>query len=370
MNGWTPLWRPPIGGPDQSADLAQQLTHTVASGLLRDSVHTGRLEMELAGFFARRAIAVGSGMDALELVLDTLREPGREVHVPAHAFQAIPALAARLGFTPVPMDVDPNTLAPAVAAAEKVPSSGIVIWIHHGGIVADYAETTIAALWQRGVTVIEDCAYVLPTDPSGPGTWGDASTWSFAPTKPISSTAGGAVVTANTALAQEIRDRRKHSGVEHLWELGDTLLRNRTLSETDALLATYQFRTRTTTAAALARVADAYATTLLAERPDLLPVGRRPQSTWSRFCVDLGDGHDALDTQAALAREQIGTAVMFARPWTDYPALAPYETGSLPGLRALLRRTLCLPFHTGLSRDDTARVTKVLLGILSEGASS
>ncbi|MFJ3097931.1 DegT/DnrJ/EryC1/StrS family aminotransferase [Streptomyces hydrogenans] len=370
MNGWMPLWRPALGHPDQSTALAQQMAHTVGSGLLRDSIHTSRLEMELSGFFARRSVAVGSGMDALELVLETLREAGREVHVPAHAFQAIPALAARLGFTPVPMDVDPTTLAPTVTAAEKVPSSGIVIWIHHGGIVADYAETTIAALWQRGVTVIEDCAYVLPTDPSGPGTWGDASTWSFAPTKPISSTAGGAVVTANTALAQEIRDRRKHSGVEHLWELGDTLLRNRGLSETDALLATHQWKARTTTAAALRNVADAYATTLLAERPDLLPSGRRPRSTWSRFCVDLGDGNDALTVQAALAREQIGSSVMFARPWTDYPALAPYETNTTPGLRALLRRTICLPFHTGISPDDTLRVTKALLSILSEGASA
>jgi dTDP-4-amino-4,6-dideoxygalactose transaminase len=57
---------------------------------------------------------------------------------------------------------------------------------------------------------------------------------------------------------------------------------------------------------------------------------------------------------------------MTPRPWADYPALTSFRPDrEQPGLRNLLDRTLCLPFHPGLTREDVRRTAGALLGVLA-----
>ncbi|MFJ4184162.1 DegT/DnrJ/EryC1/StrS family aminotransferase [Kitasatospora sp. NPDC089509] len=359
------LWRPPALDEAGHRQLTDAFTATLSTGRLREGPHTAALEHALARHFTRHAVAVRSGMDALELLLEHYATPGRTVLVPAHAFQAIPALAARLGARPEPAPVDPASLAPLPSLADRT-DRPLVLWIHHGGIVAVHARATIAALRRRGATVIEDGAYLLPDDaPGGPGTWGDAATLSFAPTKPLSGTGGAAVLTADTGLADRLRQRRTHSGTEDLWAAGDQLLRYRSASELDALLATAQWHRRPVTAGALAAVADCYTATLTSRRPELLPPGRVPQSTWGRYLVHLPATHPAAPVRARLAEHGIASSVMAPRPWYDYPALTPFRPAAeQPGLRHLLDHTLALPYHPGLTLGHIQRTARVLLHVL------
>lgn len=367
MNGSTQdpvrTWAPAKLPDDGSAkDFAVELTEILSSGQLRDGHHTGALEEQVGGFFGRRAVAVGSGMDALELLLEACAVRGRRVLVPAHCFQAIPALVARLGGRPVALPVDPATLAPPRDVAAE--DGTVLIWVHHAGIVADYAPAAIERLRRAGTTVIEDCAYVLPDSPRGPGSWGDAAVFSFAPTKPMSGFGGAVVITASERLADTVRARRTHSGVEDRWQHGDQLLRWRGMSEADALLASWRWRQRAAVADQLARVRARYRSHLLAERPELMPAGRTPSSTWGRYTADL-DRFDAAAVQSALADRGIHTSIMAPAPWSDYPALSAYApTEPIPLLRTLLRRTLALPHHPRMSEQDADRTCQALLAVL------
>jgi dTDP-4-amino-4,6-dideoxygalactose transaminase len=188
--------------------------------------------------------------------------------------------------------------------------------------------------------------------------------FSFAPTKPMSGFSGAVVVARTARLAEKVRARRSHSGVESLWEQGDQLLRWRGMSEADALLALCRWRRRHHTAARLAEVRARYRSGLLERKPSLLLAGRTPGSTWGRYTVDLGQ-LDASRVKSALADHGVHSSIMAPAPWSDYPALAafasPQET---PALRALLRRTLALPYHPRMSDRDIDRTCHALLTAL------
>ncbi|MGW7579749.1 DegT/DnrJ/EryC1/StrS family aminotransferase [Kitasatospora sp. NPDC054768] len=356
-----PLWKPPA--LDQPAAV-HAFGRLLDSGRLRDGRHTRDLEQQVGRFFDRPCVAVGSGMDALELLLEAVGVRDRRVLIPAHAFQAIPALVARLGGHPVPVPVDPASLAPAPAVTGLTGRRAVVIWIHHTGVVATHARATIDALRGQGATVIEDGAYLLPVDPAGPGTWGDAALVSFAPTKPMSATAGAVVIMRSEETAQLVRARRTHSGVESRWQDGDVLLRQRSLTEADALLAGLQWGRRAETADGLRRVQHAYTHALLARRPHLLPVGRQPQPTWGRYLVDLGP-LAAADVRHRLAEHGIATSITAPAPWTAYPALTPYRPlRQVQEVQPLLDRTLALPYHPALDEDDVRYVADRLLEAL------
>ena len=336
--------------PSCARPYAKALAIALSTGQLRDGRHTEALEQVLGAFFGAHAVAVGSGMDALELLLETHGARGRRVLVPAHCFPAIPAVAAHLGGTPVPTAVDPATLAPP--ADIEADDGALLIWIHHAGIVAEYAASTIQRLRASGMTVIEDCAYVLPDNPDGPGQWGDAAVFSFAPTKPISGSGGAAIVTKDRRVAGIVRGRRTHSGVEDRWAAGDQLLRWRGISEPEALLAWWRWRQRAAIAAQLARVRARYRTSLLGRRASLLPAGRTPSATWGRYTLDFGD-LDARQVKAALAEHGIHSSLMTPTPWFDYPALSAYAPREeQPDLRRLLDRTLAVPYHPRLTDDE------------------
>ncbi len=343
--------------PEVRDAISDDVARIIDSGLLRGGPHTRRLEDRLGADWNRHAVVVGSGMDALELVLEDLDLVGRPVLVPANCFVAIPGLIARLGGIPVPVPVDPVRLAPLIDP-DTVSGRAVVIWIHHGGMLGEHTEATICALRARGCLVIEDCAYLLPSPRpgSGPGAWGDVTIMSFAPTKPICGSGGGAVLTRDEHPAKRITARRSHSGQEHRWAVGDSIYRFRGMSEIEAVIAYHQWEQRELLRACLQCVAETYQQAL---PPAVVMPGRTPQATQSRYAVNLP--HPMPDLRERLARNGVASTVMFDRPWFDYPTLAVHQGEEDWGeVRDLLVRTLFLPFHPSLSTADCMSVVDAL----------
>ncbi|GAV38287.1 DegT/DnrJ/EryC1/StrS family aminotransferase [Streptomyces acidiscabies] len=364
-----PIWRTHL------SRTVRRHTHLEVAELLKtgrmiDGPLTERLEQAVGSAFGRHAVAVSSGMDALELLLETAEVWDRDVLIPANCFPSIPALVDQLWARPQPVLVDPVHLAMTEDVTDLAVNARrpVVVWVHHAGIVAPYARRTIEALRELGCTVIEDCAYLLPDDEpkDGPGTWGDMALFSYAPTKPLGGD-GGAVVLLRDALdAQKVSGRRSHSGQERRWASGDRFLRGRTITEFAAAVAYWQWRERADTRDALRKLADAYVGSFEAADCPALPAGRTPQTTWGRFSVDLATSDLAARARARMAENGIATTVMFDRPWTDFPAL----TDDLPpdnDLRHLLRRTVCIPYHPTLHLTDVHCVAEFITATLTRG---
>ena len=150
---------------------------------------------ELEGFEAdyavycgtAHAVGVGSGTDALALVLRALEiGTGDEVIVPANSFIATAEAVSLVGATPRFVDVNPQT---ALITAETVtsalgPRTRAIIPVHLYGRTVSL-DPIVALARERGLKVIEDAcqAHGATVDGRRVGSLADAGCFSFYPTK-------------------------------------------------------------------------------------------------------------------------------------------------------------------------------------------
>jgi dTDP-4-amino-4,6-dideoxygalactose transaminase len=174
------------------------------------------LESELAASLGTsHAIAVSSGTDALLVAMMALGiGPGTEVVTSTYSFFATAGCAARLGATPVFVDIDPVTFNADPAAIERAITSRTraILPVHLFGLAADMEPIgRIAA--RAGVPIIEDAAQAIGARYRGRpvGTFGAACCYSFFPSKNLGGFGeGGLVTTDDNTLAGDIRLLRNH----------------------------------------------------------------------------------------------------------------------------------------------------------------
>ena len=156
-------------------------------------------------------IGVANGTDAIVLALRALGVgPGDDVVVPSFTFYASAEAIPLTGARPVFCDVDPATfcVTPDTVRAALTPATKAVVAVDLFGNVPPVRE--IEAL---GVPVVEDAAQALGSrTAAGPaGALGTIGTLSFFPSKNLGGFGdGGAVATADDALAERVRMLRFH----------------------------------------------------------------------------------------------------------------------------------------------------------------
>jgi dTDP-4-amino-4,6-dideoxygalactose transaminase len=210
------------------ARLLQEIEAVADSQALLLGPQTEKLEKAVAAYCgAGHAIGVSSGTDAQLVLLMALGiGPGDKVITTPYTFFATASCVARLGATPVFVDIDPitfNISIPALAAAlAHTPEARAIIPVHLYGQCADM--TAIVALGKKhGVPVLEDAAQALGARHplGGAGAMGEAGWFSFYPTKNLGAFGdAGMAVCRDETLAAKIRALRNH-GMEvryfHKW---------------------------------------------------------------------------------------------------------------------------------------------------------
>ena len=159
---------------------------------------------------AKHAITCGSGTDAITIALLALGlEPGDEVIVPDFTFIAPAECVMRLGGIPKFADIDAETLQISAESIEKLISEKTcgIIAVNLFGQCPDYKKIQEIAK-KHGLWLIEDSAQAFGATQDGKQacTFGDISTTSFYPAKPLGCYGdGGALFTQDDGLAQKIR---------------------------------------------------------------------------------------------------------------------------------------------------------------------
>jgi len=173
-------------------------------------------ERDCAAFLGvKHALGVSSGTDALLLALMALGiGEGDEVLLPAFTFFATAGSVARLGATPVWVDVDPHhfNLDLADAARKVGPRTRAIMPVHLFGQSLDLGALQAFAAAHR-LRVIEDAAQSMGARWQGRATMsvGDFGATSFFPSKNLGGMGdSGLVTTSDDALAERARILRVH----------------------------------------------------------------------------------------------------------------------------------------------------------------
>lgn len=185
----------------------------VVSALRGDWLTTGPLvekfELALENIVGAPCVAVSSGTAALHCAYAALDlGPGDEVITPPITFIATQATAALFGATIVFADIqsdtgniDPNLVESLITSKTKA-----IVAVDYAGHPADLDELKSIAN-KYGIFLIEDAAHSLgSTYRNKPvGSIADITTFSFFPTKNMTTGEGGAVSSSNDALLEKAR---------------------------------------------------------------------------------------------------------------------------------------------------------------------
>lgn len=187
--------------PSELAEVTRIINQVLRSGVYLNGQQVKGLEQRFGQVLNREyVVAVASGTDALVLSLAALGiDSGDLVATVANAAGYATSAILRLGANPLLVDIDqrsgqmsPDSLLKAFQANEHIQA---VVVTHLYGLMADIQE--IGEICRaNGAYLIEDCAQSFgATFHNVPaGSWGDASTFSFYPTKNLAALGDGGIV--------------------------------------------------------------------------------------------------------------------------------------------------------------------------------
>ena len=313
----------------------------------------------------KHCIACNSGTDALLLALKAWDvKPGDAVFVPSFTFFASAEVIAMQGATPVFVDVDQDTfnidIRDLLAKIEHTVKVGkltprAIIAVDLFGLPADFK--MIRAIADRyGLYVLEDAAQGFGgrIGERKACTFGDISTTSFFPAKPVGCYGdGGAVFTNNDEWAALIESYHLHGKGSDRYDNVRIGMNSRMDSLQAAILLVKLNAFKNYELEDVNRVAARYSTLL----HDVVKTPEVPDgfySSWAQYTILLKDKETRSSLQAALKALDIPTAIYYPIPMHRQTAFSYLDAASnqCPVSDWLADRVLSLPIHPYLSESD------------------
>lgn len=312
---------------------------------------------------AAQCVGVANGLDALILSLRALDiGPGDEVIVPSHTFIATWLSVAAVGARVVPVEPDPLTMNIDVSriAAAVTGATRAIVPVHLYGQPVDLDPVLDLAREHR-LAVIEDAAQAHGARYRGKpvGSHGDLVCWSFYPGKNLGAIGdGGAVTTANPALAERLRLLRNYGSSRKYVNEEQGL--NSRLDPLQAAILRVKLKSLLDWNTRRRAIANFYLSALKLSDLTLPLVPEWCDPVWHLFVVRSPD-RDAL--QARLAARGIGSLVHYPIPPHRQNAFAALGLGqnSLPLAEGLAGSVLSLPIGPHLSLTQAGEVVDAIL---------
>jgi len=327
------------------------------------------------------AVGVSSGSDALLACLMAENiSSGDQVITTPYTFFATAGAVARVGATPVFVDIDPATYnLDASQISTKITSmTRAIIPVHLYGQMADM-DAVVGVAERYGLVVIEDAAQAIGAESKGQraGTIGQYGCFSFFPSKNLGAAGdGGMVVTNDAKRAEKLKCLRAHGSkpkyhhriiggnfrldaiqaaivsakLPHLDEW--TAARQRNAKKYDQLFAE----------AGLAAVGDG--------SPQVgLPNVVTNRHIFNQYVVRVSR-RDEL--QAALRQQGIATEIYYPVPMhlQECFAYLGYGAGAFPESERAAKETLALPIHPEVSEPQLRYVVECIRDFVAASTST
>jgi dTDP-4-amino-4,6-dideoxygalactose transaminase len=330
---------------------------------------------------AQNAIGVSSGTDALLAVLMALEIGlGDAVLTTAYSFFATGGCIARVGATPVFIDIEPDTYnisAPALRryiekfchqvegklVNENRQTLVALIPVHLFGLCCDMNEM-LAVAREHNLILIEDAAqaigaqFMLGKRAATAGTMGDAGCFSFYPSKNLGAAGdAGLVVCRNEQFAERLRICRQH-GMEARYR-HQFIGGNFRMDELQAAILKVKLPHLDKWSAARREAANFYTSEFKRvglEKKINLPVEPYAESGLTNHhiyhqYVIRSPRRD--DLRQHLADRQIETAIYYPFALHEQPCFEylGYKSGDFPEAERAARESLALPIYPEIRRE-------------------
>ena len=350
-----PIAAPQIGEEERNAVLA-----VLESGQLAQGPVVEAFESEFAAWCgARHAVAVNSGTAALHLLLlaHGIKE-GDEVITTPFTFVASANAALFVGARPVFVDIESDTycLDPSRVEAAITPKTRAIVPVDLYGQAAQVPE--LRAIAERhGLVLIEDAcqAHGAAIGARKAGALGVSASFSFYPTKNMTTAEGGMVTTDDPDVAAKVGVLRQH-GASHRYH-HDVLGYNFRLTDIAAAIGRAQLAKLDRFNEIRRRNASVLDEGLAGIPGVVTPRERRGyRHVYHQYTVRIEHNRDRF--QERLRELGVGSAVHYAVPVHRQPLYVELGYGdvSMPASEAAASQVLSLPVHPGVTESDLDRI--------------
>ena len=352
------------------------LSDVLSSARFISGSQVRELETKLADYVGvKHCVTCGNGTDAITLALMTWDiKKGDAVFVPDFTFFSSGECPALAGATPIYVDVDKETynLDPVKLeeAIRKVKDDGkftpkAVIAVDLFGLPADYRNIK-SICTKHGLFLLEDGAQGFGGSLDGKKacSFGDISTTSFFPAKPLGCYGdGGAVFTDNDEWAEYVRSIVVHG------KSGDDKYNNIHIgvnSRLDTIQAAVllpkleAFKEYELTD--VNRAADWYTQKLEGLELTLPIIPDGFVSSWAQYTIQLPEEIDRAELQATLKAQGIPTMVYYMKPMHLQGAFEGTDSAlaDCSVTDRLCQTVLSLPIHPYLTESEVDQVVNCL----------
>ena len=353
------------------AEMDEALLGAARSGAYIMGPQVAELEQQLAAYVGvKHCITCANGTDALRLALMALGiGPGDTVFVPDFTFFATAEAVAMVGATPIFVDVDKDTFniddndlcIKIRDNRNKGLAPRAVIAVDLFGRPADY-DFLQEVCEKYGLLLVEDGAQGFGGflyDDRKNCSFGDISTTSFFPAKPLGCYGdGGALFTNNDDYAAMLRSLRVHGKGTDKYDNVRLGLNSR-LDTLQAAVLQVKLRHFDEELAAVNRVADKYNCLLQGKvKTPKVPVEMGwCTSSWAQYTIQA-DNRDEI--QARLKAAGIPSMVYYPRTMSRQTAFAHLGQEPCPVADRLSQTVLSLPMHPYMTDEEIETVASLI----------
>lgn len=340
------------------------------------------LEKELAEYVGvKHCITCANGTDALTMAMMAwgIKE-GDAVFVPDFTFFSSGEIVSHAGATPVFVDVDTDTynissesLDKAIekVKADETLNPKAVIAVDLFGLPADF-EAVRKVADKHNLLVLEDGAQGFggKIKDKIACSFGDISTTSFFPAKPLGCYGdGGAVFTDDDNMAALLESIRVHGKGEMKYDNVRIGLNSRLDTIQAAILSVKLKAFADYELEDINKAADKY-TRQLSDVQDKIKLPIVPKgyySSWAQYTIQLENKETRNSLQNALKEEGIPSMVYYPKAMHKQEAFAanPYNDSEFSNTMKLCDIVLSLPIHPYLTDEDIEKVVKAIKAKMS-----
>jgi dTDP-4-amino-4,6-dideoxygalactose transaminase len=341
------------------------------------------LELQLADYVGvKHCLTCANGTDALTLALKAWGVgPGDAVFVPDFTFFASAEVVALEGATPIFVDVDDVTFNIDVVSLEKAISQTladgkltpkVIVAVDLFGLPANYP--AVKAIAQKyGLLILEDGAQGFGGSINGKRScsFGDISTTSFFPAKPLGCYGdGGAVFTDNDEWAQLMNSYRVHGKGTDKYD-NVRIGMNSRLDTLQTAILQVKLRAFDGEVEQVNEAARRY-TELLKDKVKTPVIPEGFGSSWAQYTIQLPSEEQRNRLQTALKEAGIPSMVYYPKPMHAQTAFNHAQC-TVHNLQLacddyvanrLCATVLSLPMHPYLETADIEHVCSVLIASL------
>ena len=329
-----------------------------------------RLEHDLAACVnVKHCITCANGTDALQLALMAWGiGPDDAVFVPDFTFFSSGEVVSTVGATPVFVDVRKDTFNISIKSLEEqiniVKEQGklkprVIIAVDLFGQPAEYDEIR-KICDKEGLLLLEDGAQGFggSIGDKKACSFGDISTTSFFPAKPLGCYGdGGAVFTNNDEWAELIRSYKVHGKGTNKYDNVRIGMNSRLDSIQAAVLLAKLPVFMTEEVEKSDRAAAKYTEALkqVVRTPVVL---KGYSSSWAQYTIQLKNRETRDSLQAYLKEQGIPSMIYYQKPLHRQGAFAEltYDNSEYPNTISLCDTVLSLPFHSYMDDEEIAEV--------------